>query len=116
MVRSLHRPTGMSFKRTVTRTLVLPLLSSLVWAGCEAPPSDSPDLETSSQNIVNGTALSELGVRNSAMVAVYHRDLSVPGNGWWPRPCSGTVVYSLNGVSQVLTARHCVTTNGEKDG
>ena len=65
--------------------------------------------------IVNGTALTTADVNFYGLVAVYHPD----GDGlttWFPRPCGGTILSSINGISTVLTARHCVTTNNDIDG
>ena len=49
------------------------------------------------------------------MAAIYHPDLD-DGFTWFPRPCSGTIIYSKDNFSWVLTARHCVTTDGTIGG
>ncbi|HEX6278154.1 MAG TPA: RICIN domain-containing protein [Polyangiaceae bacterium] len=74
-------------------------------------------LDTESSAIVNGSVLSAAQVQDSGLVAIYHPKL--PSFTWYPRPCSGVVIRSyappfstVGVVTWVLTARHCVTTDG----
>jgi hypothetical protein len=97
------------------------ILLSWLSAACSAgdPASEGyEDTEKDSFSITNGTPLSS----NSNYVAIYHRG-SGDCNGtwtyqdkWWVRPCTGTVIRKDQDTNYVLTARHCVTTNGNIDG
>src|SRR5262245_29968008 len=58
--------------------------------------------------ILNGTDMNDAAVKTWALVAVYHPPKSGTAT-WFGRPCGGVILRSENGVSAVLTARHCVT-------
>lgn len=65
--------------------------------------------------IFNGTNLSASELNASGLVALYHPQL--PGfPNFFPRPCSAVIVRSEGGMSTVLTARHCVTTDNTVGG
>jgi hypothetical protein len=64
--------------------------------------------------IIGGTALTETQARTYALAAVFSR--AGAGQAWWPRPCSGVILRSSGGVSDVLTARHCITVDGSING
>lgn len=76
--------------------------------------AETPD--TSAEAIVNGSAVSAAVAQARGLVAVYHMDKTVTPNVWFPRVCSGKIIRSVNGQSKVITARHCVTTNGSISG
>jgi hypothetical protein len=81
-------------------------------SGCSAPLLDTG---TDREAIVNGVALSQGELTHYGLVAIYHPD--DPGKQqFFPRPCSGTIIASASGRSTVLTARHCVTTDGTVNG
>lgn len=75
-----------------------------------------PEVTLTDSEITNGTAQTQALYLTYGLVAIYHRDFASLGGAWWPRPCSGKIMVSLGGQSTVLTARHCVTSNGEVDG
>lgn len=87
---------------------VLPLLLS----GCGAPEGNEANgvAPPSDIAIVNGVTAGSAFASTYGMVGVYHHDSAVPAN-WFPRPCSGTIVWSQSSTTWVLTARHCVTTD-----
>lgn len=77
--------------------------------------SSSPETETEASPIYAGVELSQSELDASGLVAVYHpHPPEFPD--FYPRPCSGVIVRSSGGLSMVLTARHCVTTDGDDDG
>lgn len=79
--------------------------------------SSSPETETETETfpILNGFELSQSELDASGLVAIYHpHPPEFPD--FYPRPCSGVIVRSSEGLSMVLTARHCVTTDGDDDG
>jgi hypothetical protein len=81
-------------------------LSTLVLFGCSVEGSD--DVESLEQPIISGTAATV----NSQYVAIYHQaqpDSYVNAWYWFPRPCSGAVIYQNNVSTVTLTAGHCVT-------
>ena len=90
--------------------------TSLVACG-EAPGSELELTRTAKQPIMNGTNLSVESVKEYGLVAVYHRYYPSSGPSfWWPRPCSGKILRSSSAGSTVLTARHCVTRDGNANG
>lgn len=99
-------------------------LCALTTACSPVPDSQGPettasqDVQQVSQGILNGTDLSS----NGLSAAVYH-SLTQPlascpswPAGWLSRPCSGTVLKRTGSQTYVLTARHCVTTDGTTGG
>lgn len=76
---------------------------------------ETSDAATESLGIYDGVNLSASELNASGLVAVYHPKLPDFPN-FFPRPCSGVIVRSEGGLSTVLTARHCVTTNGAWNG
>lgn len=87
-------------------------------SACSDPmSSEAEDLATTEQEIVNGLVLTASQTSSNGLVAVYHKSWDAGLNGaWYPRPCSGKILRTVNGVSAVLTARHCVTRDGTTDG
>jgi hypothetical protein len=81
---------------------------------CGAPEEMGDDLDDESGTIVNGHTATSAQVLHFGLVAVYHWDPDI--NNWFARPCSGHIIKSVSGVSWVLTARHCITTDGTIDG
>lgn len=78
---------------------------------------DAQNTAATESPIVNGTVLSQSEVTARGLAALYHKQYNPDGSSfWWPRPCSSTIVRSINGVSLVLTARHCVTRDGSVNG
>jgi hypothetical protein len=74
--------------------------------------ADPPVRATSA--IVQGWTMTDDQVNTWGLIGIYH--LEVATNTWFPRPCSAEVLRSMNGVSWVLTARHCVTDNHQIGG
>jgi hypothetical protein len=81
------------------------------------------DVGVDSADILNGTSVT--AAQNPKVVALYHQAMCEPGNSfcpvqgqfyWFPRPCSATILRSTAVDTWILTARHCVTTNGTIDG
>jgi hypothetical protein len=89
--------------------------AALLLAGCGAPEGDGA-ANQEREAILNGTAASAAFVSTIGMVAVYDREDAPNTALWFARPCSGTVVYSSGTSSWVLTARHCLTTDGSITG
>ncbi len=65
--------------------------------------------------IVNGMDLSASELAASGLVAIYHPKEPIYPS-FHPRPCSGVIVRSEGGLSTVITARHCVTTDSTIGG
>jgi hypothetical protein len=113
----------MIYRTTFPSQLTGVLLGTALGAlGCTAqvdPAAD--DISATRDPIINGTAVSS----NEFNAAIYHYNAPATctdpvthvknswPNGWWPRPCSGTVIRKANNHTYVLTARHCVTVDGE---
>jgi hypothetical protein len=73
------------------------------------------DTETVSSAIYQGINISQTELDNSGLVALYHpKDPSFPN--FYPRPCSAVIVASDGGLTTIVTARHCVTTDGSIGG
>ena len=81
--------------------------------GAEPPESVSEPVASESSAIVNGGDLNQFQTQFYGTVAIYHPE---DGFTWFPRPCSGTMFSAQNGFTWILTARHCVTTNGAIGG
>lgn len=92
------------------------LAVALCATACSGNYEDSePDVATETSGIWNGVNLTASELNASGLVAIYHpRPPDFPN--FYPRPCSGVIVRSVGGRSTVLTARHCVTTNGSISG
>jgi len=78
---------------------------------------DGSDTETASEpaGIVNGVDLGASELSAAGLVAIYHpKEPLYPS--FHPRPCGGVIVRSEGGLSTVLTARHCVTTDSTIGG
>jgi len=88
----------------------------LVASACGGYENDArTDTETINSAIYQGINISQSELDNSGLVALYHpRDPDFPN--FWPRPCSAVIVKSTGGVSTIVTARHCLTTNNEVTG
>ena len=112
------------------------VLAGLGFGGCaydvgEGPP-EAGLVAQREQAVIGGTEIPY----NSNAVAIYHKNTGecVPyvganffpnndtnpniynfSNMWWPRPCSGRVIKKDGTTNYILTARHCVTKNGEID-
>ncbi|MBN1608745.1 MAG: RICIN domain-containing protein [Polyangiaceae bacterium] len=85
-------------------------LIALILSGCTQEVSDvaSEVTDSTEQPIISGTRVGS----NSQFVAIYHKkspDAYVSSWYWYPRPCSGTVIFQNNVQSVTLTAAHCVT-------
>jgi hypothetical protein len=97
------------------------MLSFAVALSATACSGDFGDLEgegetaTETAGIWNGIDIGASELNTSGLVAVYHPKFPDFPN-FYPRPCSGVIVRSVGGMSTVLTARHCVTTNNHIDG
>lgn len=104
------------------------LTPALALGACSAAdaPTDEP-LDSEAESIIKGTLLSN----NYNAVALYHRTYQICNPSasdapftrsyrthgeWWPRPCSGFVIRNEGNVRHILTARHCVTDDGEIAG
>ncbi len=74
---------------------------AVLLGGCGGTKETSEPIDTSEQPVINGTLVSDAA--NPGVVAVYHQFI---------RPCTG----ALLALQWVLTARHCLTTDGKKDG
>jgi hypothetical protein len=87
---------------------------ALAGPGCssEAP---SETVEATEMAISAGRDLSQFEVNFYGLVALYHPSHG-GGGGFAARPCSAAILNSTGGRSIVLTARHCVTTDGSTSG
>lgn len=86
----------------------------LVASACGGYENDT-DTETISSAIYQGVNINSTELDNSGLVALYHpEDPSFPN--WYPRPCSAVIVSSNGGLTTILTARHCVTTDNSPGG
>jgi hypothetical protein len=86
----------------------------LVASACGGYENDT-DTETISSAIYQGVNINSTELDNSGLVALYHpKDPSFPN--WYPRSCSEVIVSSNGGLTTILTARHCVTTDNSPGG
>jgi len=104
---------------TVAHSLLRWVCAAIVGAlscGGEPPPADG--VARTEGEIINGTP----ATGNTTMVALYHKAINdttcggAPFTGWWPRPCSSSVLKRTTTETFVLTARHCVTSDGNING
>jgi hypothetical protein len=79
-------------------------------------PEVADSTDSTSEAVVNGTAVSAAVAQARGLVAIYHIDTTVTPNVWFPRVCSGKIIRSVNGRSKVITARHCATGTGNTNG
>jgi hypothetical protein len=87
----------------------LGVLISVSGLSCGAPEPGSEPVASERSEIVNGINASQATTQFYGMVAVYH---PTAGFTWSPRPCSATIINAEFGFTWILTARHCVTTDG----
>jgi hypothetical protein len=86
----------------------------LVASACDGD-GDVANTETISSAIYQGISITQTELDDSGLVAIYHpKDPSFPS--FYPRPCSGVIVSSDGGLTTILTARHCVTTDNSVGG
>lgn len=97
------------------RVIYGPLLVGGLVLGCASSIDQSDDESASSESaVVNGTVASSNGLHNGALYHQVYNLTGLPaGWVWFPRPCTADRI-SLDGW--YLTARHCVTSNGESWG
>jgi hypothetical protein len=109
--------------------LVAPALALVSACSVEPLVSDTtdPEVELRQQGLSNAQLMSfnplnaaiyhfkRSGQCNPVVQDVFHTAYSTT-NIWWPRPCSGRVVRRTGNQFWILTARHCVTENGEING
>jgi hypothetical protein len=107
------------------------LLVAVAASGCAVAVDNASEeaLGVKQEEILNGSNMAA----NTNMVAIYGRTTStctpnaddqargftLPytlNNAWKPRPCSGIVIRKDGSDNYILTARHCVTVDGEEDG
>ena len=95
----------------------------------EPLPADTadPEVELESQSLTNANVMTSnpintaiyhfkrFGTCNPVVQDVFQTPYSTT-NIFWPRPCSGRVVRRTGNEFFILTARHCVTQNGEING
>src|SRR5688572_2421039 len=108
-------------RRNVGTIAALLLMASA--CGVENGVENGEELGAETGQILNGTSVST--AQNPKVVALYHQALCEPGNDfcpvqgqfyWFPRPCSASILRSTATGTWILTARHCVTTNGSTAG
>ena len=87
---------------------------ALAASACGGYANDA-DTETISTDIFQGTSITSTELDQSGLVAIYHPKLPSFPN-FYPRPCSGVIVTSNGGLTTILTARHCVTTDNSPFG
>jgi hypothetical protein len=107
----------MMHRNPLSASIVISILAASAGGGCSDVAGQSPtdeSVQATRDAIINGTAVSASQVQTLGLAAVYHFD--PPTNSWFPRPCSGKIIRSVNGVSKVITARHCVTVTGAIGG
>ena len=83
--------------------------------GCSSEAADvaSDSVSVEPSEIANGSTAGQSVSQFYGMAAIYHPD---DGFTFFPRPCSGTIFFSANNFTWILTARHCVTANAGIDG
>jgi hypothetical protein len=91
-------------------------ISTMALAACGDVPAG--DIDKKSSSIVNGIDVSPQDASYWGMVAIYHRLANASGSAgpWFGRPCSGMIFAHQGNESIIITARHCVTVDGEVDG
>jgi hypothetical protein len=98
-------------------------LAVLLLGACGFDP-DQEATGVTADAIIRGTPVTAAS-QNPRVAALYHRHLCESGNAgcsqvgqwyWFPRPCSATILRASNAETWVLTARHCVTGDGEVPG
>jgi hypothetical protein len=115
-----HSIEGLAVKKAACHWgFVAALLFAPVVSACGSDaelPELAESTDSTAEAVVNGTAVSAAVAQARGLVAIYHMDRTVTPNVWFPRVCSGKIIRSVNGQSKVITARHCVTTNGDTSG
>lgn len=105
------------FHTALTRNALtaLTLACSLAPFGCAVDSSADENVATDQQGIVDGL---EEQANTFGTAALYHMKQKDPDQpaAWWGRPCSARVLNPTEAKKAVLTARHCITLNGEPTG
>ena len=88
---------------------------SAACGGADPRQGSGEDVAQTQGAIVNGVTVTQGQLDYYGIVALYHPDYQGVQQ-FWPRPCTSKILYARPTAAAVLTARHCVTTNGQPDG